>query len=293
MKSTTMDASIEKLLQPWDREGIAERSAPWTSSARFWVVPWVPNQSGDRMSAGLDRLNEEGTLRRHGYTESEITRRLIEAIFEQRLPPGERITESQLAEIFGVSRTVVRLSMSKLSEIGVFKKTPNLGYTIASPSRAEARMMLDVRKMIEPEVVRMVARSRSENDMARLLDHIRSENTARELGDRSTLVRLSGEFHLKLAEISGNIYLVHILTQLQVLTCLAILVHAESETGCPRDEHSSMVQAIADGDGDRAAAEMNHHLKHIAEELQLGVERPEPSLESAFRWLGLSKQTMT
>jgi len=243
------------------------------------------------MSPGLNGLNEASTPRRHGFTESEITRRLIEAIFEQRLPPGERITESQLAETFGVSRTVVRLSMSKLSELGVFKKTPNLGYTIASPSRAEARMMLDMRKMLEPEMARTVAKSRSEKDMIRLLEHIDREENARTGGDRSTLVRLSGEFHLKLAEISGNIYLVNTLTQLQILTCLAILVHAESETGCPRDEHSSIVGAIAQRDGDKAAAEMSHHLEHIAEELQLNIKRPEPDLESAFRWLGLPRGT--
>ncbi|MET3794608.1 GntR family transcriptional regulator [Aquamicrobium terrae] len=223
--------------------------------------------------------------RRHGYAESEITQRLIEAIFEQRLPPGERITGSQLAEIFGVSRTVVRLSMGKLSEIGVFRKTPNLGYVIASPSRAEARMMLDVRKMIEPEMVRQIAASRTEADLSRLFDRIRAENAARANGDRSTLVRLAGEFHLKLAEISGNVYLVQTLTQLQVLTCLAILVHAESESGCPRDEHSRIVTAIAEGHGDRAASDMSHHLEHIAEELQLNIDRVEPSLESALRWL--------
>ncbi len=224
--------------------------------------------------------------RRHGYTESEITRRLITALFEQRMPPGERITENQLAEAFGVSRTIVRLSMGKLSEIGVFKKTPNIGYTIAAPTRSEARMMLDVRKMIEPDMARSVARSRSAKHLKLLSDHVQMEQRARDDGDRPTLVRLSGEFHLKLAELSGNIYLVNILTQLQILTCLAILVHAESETGCPRDEHSQIVAAIKARDGEAAAAQMAHHLDHIAAELQLDSVHEEPSLESAFRWLG-------
>lgn len=237
------------------------------------------------MTVGIDSFDAGESRRRHGYTDSEITRRLIKAIFEQRLPPGQRITESQLAATFGVSRTVVRLSMSKLSEIGVFRKTPNLGYTIASPSRAEARMMLDMRKMIEPEMVRTVARTHDERDMAELRDHLAAENKVRQSNDRSTLVRLSGEFHLKLAECSRNIYLIQTLTQLQVLTCLAILVHAEREAGCPRDEHSAIVGAIAARDGDRAAAEMQHHLDHISEELQLNIRRDEPNLESAFRWL--------
>lgn len=96
---------------------------------------------------------------KHGYASSEITRRLILAIFEQRLPPGARITESQLAEAFNVSRTVVRLSMNKLSEIGVFIKTPNIGHVIASPSRREAGMMLEMRHMIEPPMARAIGGS--------------------------------------------------------------------------------------------------------------------------------------
>ena len=234
-------------------------------------------------------FGEAGLPRRHGYTEAEITRRLIVAIFEQRLPPGARITESQLAETFHVSRTVVRQSMNKLSEIGVFKKTPNLGYTIAAPSRSEARMMLELRNMMEPQMVRALAATRTAAHLALLQEHVAQEDRARRSQERSTLVRLTGEFHLKLAELSGNPYLVRFMTQLQILTCLAILVHAESETGCPRDEHSAIVRAIAAGDGERAAMEMTHHLRHIADELQIDSEDPEPDLESAFRWLGAAE----
>lgn len=233
----------------------------------------------------LTKSDDSAVGRRHGYTESEVTRRLILAIFEQRLPPGQRITEAQLAATFQVSRTIVRQSMTKLSQIGVFTKTPNLGCTIASPSRREARMMLEMREIIEPAVVRMVAATRTPEQMAVLHDHIAMENEAREAGNRSTLVRLTGEFHLKLAEMTRNPHLVRAITELQVLTCLAILVHAESETGCPRDEHSVIVAAIGEGDGARAAAEMIHHLRHVAEELRLESSEPEPNLENAFRWL--------
>lgn len=239
------------------------------------------------MDDGRQRHDEPAQERRRGYAEREITRRLILAIFEQRLPPGARITEEQLAEAFNVSRTVVRQSMNRLSEMGVFKKTPNQGCTITEPSRHEARMMLDVRLMIEPHVAQTVAKVRTPEHMRMLRDHIAQENAARQAGDRSTLVRLTGEFHLKLAEISGNPYLIRITTELQVLTCLAILVHAERETGCPRDEHSLIVDAIERGDGEGTAAAMTHHLQHIVAELQLDRAEPELNLASAFHWLSI------
>ena len=241
------------------------------------------------MDDGRQPRDEPARDRRRGYAEREITRRLIRAIFEQRLPPGARITEEQLADAFGVSRTVVRQSMNRLSEMGVFKKTPNQGCTIAEPSRAEARMMLDARLMIEPHIVQVVARTRTPANMKMLRDHLALEDAARQARDRSTLVRLTGEFHLKLAEITGNPYLIRITTELQVLTCLSILVHAERETGCPRDEHSLIVDAIARGDHAEAAERMAHHLAHIVEELQLDRADPELSLAAAFQWLSVGE----
>jgi DNA-binding GntR family transcriptional regulator len=221
----------------------------------------------------------------HGYTEVEITRKLILAIFEQRLPPGQRITESQLSEAFDVSRTVVRQSISKLSEIGVFKKTPNLGREIASPTRDEARRMLQVGEMVEPAVVARLAETRTQAQLTAIHEHIATESEARLKQDRSTLVRLTGEFHLKLAEMSGNPYVIRLMTELQVLTCLAILVHAEAESGCPRDEHSSIVDAIERGDGDSASEDMLHHLRHIASDLRLDRTEPENNLQTAMAWL--------
>lgn len=221
----------------------------------------------------------------HGYTEMEVTRKLILAIFENRLPPGQRITEAQLSDAFSVSRTVVRQSIAKLSEIGVFKKTPNLGCEIASPSRDEARKMLEVREMVEPAMVKKLAEARTEAQLAALRNHIAMENKARLEQDRSTLVRLTGEFHLKLAEMSGNPYLIRLMTELQILTCLAILTHAEAESGCPRDEHSCIVAAIENRDGESASDSMLHHLKHIAEDLNLNRTEPEYSIENAMLWL--------
>lgn len=223
---------------------------------------------------------------RHGFTEAEVTRRLIVAIFEQRLPPGARITETQLADAFQVSRTVVRQSMNKLSEIGVFKKVPNLGHTIAAPGREETRMMLDLRDRLEPAMARDVSHTRTVADLRTLHDHLAQEDRARAANNRPTLLRLAGEFHLKLAEISRNPYLIRFMMQLQLLSCLAVLVHAERDQCCPPHDHRAIVDAIARGDGELAATEMAHHLKHIRDELQLERTDPEADLENAFRWLG-------
>ncbi|RWQ16792.1 GntR family transcriptional regulator, partial [Mesorhizobium sp.] len=143
--------------------------------------------------------------------------------------------------------------------------------------------ILVVRRMVEPEIVRTLAAASTKSRAERLQAHLLEEAAAREKGDRATLVRLCGEFHLLLAELAGNQVLVRLVTGLQALTCLAILLYAEREDACPPDEHSRIAAAIANNDGDLAAREMLHHLQHVEKDLQL--DRDGPSLNDTIAWL--------
>ena len=221
---------------------------------------------------------------KRGHASDEIARRLIRAIFEHRLAPGTRITEGKLSDIFGVSRTLVRQAISQLCDMQVLVKEPNQTCIVAHPSHEDTRSLLDARRIIEPEIVKRVVHSAREEDIAILSAHLIEEERARASGDRPTQIRLSGEFHLKLAEIVGNPFLTAIMMQLQVLTCLAVLVHAKGELGCMRDEHEIILHNIRVRDAAGAAAEMLGHLQHIENDLRLhdgGVRTP----EQAFLWL--------
>lgn len=244
-----------------------------------------------------DRVGEHGTedrsadtegpapLRR-GYAEQAITDRLVRAIFEHRLPPGARITETQLASAFGVSRTVVRQAIAKLCELGVFIKEPNQGCSVAAPSQEQVCAMLDVRRIVEPEIARRVALRASDEDLTDLRAHLSAEAAARAAGDRPTLVRLTGEFHLKLAQITGNACLTRMMTELQILTCLAVLLHSHGELGCPRDDHGAMVAMLERRDAEGAAAEMLKHISHIEAELNLDHSGRVATIDETMQWVG-------
>ena len=221
----------------------------------------------------------------HGKTEAEIYKRIIHAIFEQRIHPGERLTEERLAETFNVSRTIVRLAMARLSQDGILVKMPNVGSTVASPSRKETRDILAVRRMVEPEIVRTLATSDTEIDLDQLREHLAAEAEARGNGDQGTFVRLAGEFHLILAVLTGNHALIQLITRLQTLTCLAILLHAKEEEACPPGEHAKITDAIARRDGETAALEMISHLKHVEMDLKLDGEDRVSNFSETMAWL--------
>jgi DNA-binding GntR family transcriptional regulator len=220
-----------------------------------------------------------------GQSEQAIRTRLLQAIFEQRMPPGARLTEEALAATFNVSRTTIRQVIARLAQDGILVKLPSGATHVAAPSRREAQQLLVVRRMIEPEIVKILAANASNLSFTELSAHLSEEYRARRAGDRGTLVRLTGEFHLHLARLTGNETLIRLMTELQALVCLAILLYASGDDACPPHEHSEIAAAIKAQDGASAAAAMLNHLDHIGKDLRLD-EKPVVQISEALTWLG-------
>ncbi|MFK8252858.1 GntR family transcriptional regulator [Ancylobacter terrae] len=205
-----------------------------------------------------------------GRSEAPIRARILQAIFERRLMPGEKLTEERLAGLFGVSRTVVRQALARLAQDSIVVQHPNRGAFVAAPSRADAAHVLAARTVVEPEIAAMVARACDSAVLARLERHVADEDAARTDGDRAALIRLTGEFHVTLAELSGNPVFARLLTELHALSSLAILLYARGEHDCcPENEHRSIVAAIGRGEASRAAELMRTHLRHVGAEMDL------------------------
>lgn len=225
----------------------------------------------------MDQVTTNMPAPTRGQSEAPIRARILQAIFERRLPPGEKLTEDRLAELFGVSRTVVRQALSRLAQDGIIEHRPNRGAFVAAPSRADARHVLEARAVVEPEVAAAAACGCDAHALARLRRHIETEDRARVESERGTLVRLTGEFHVLLAESVGNPVFVRLLTELQALSSLSILLYARGEeAACPPGEHGAIVAAIERGDVQAAQRLMREHIAHVAEEMDLSepAERP-------------------
>lgn len=215
----------------------------------------------------------------------EIYRRLQQAVFEHRLLPGTRLVEDHLAEITGSTRGRIRQVLARLAHENLVTLVPNRGAFIAKPSVEEAREVFAMRLMIEPPMAELLARNARAAQINRLRAHVRREAAARAAGERAVIIRLSGEFHLLMAELTGNRILMRTLRELCAQTCLVITLYDKPNTpACPHHEHEAVIDAIEARDGARAAALMRHHLEHI--EATLALEEPDPAprvdLQSLF-----------
>lgn len=212
-----------------------------------------------------------------------IYKKIFDAIWEHRLLPGTKLTEEKLSAIFGISRTRVRQILSQLAYESVIRLVPNRGAFVASPTVEEAREVFETRKIIEPVLVDRLARTAKPADIARLRAHVRKETAARTANDRQSIIKLSGEFHLIMADMIGNTILSKLVRELASLTCLTIALYdSPSITACPHNEHSELIDAIEAHDSKAAAKRMIAHLEHVEAELSLEVPDKEVDLEAVF-----------
>lgn len=216
--------------------------------------------------------------RREPLTEEAVFERLLAAIFEHRLPPGTKLGEEQLAAIFGVSRARIRRVLPRLAHEGVVTLEPNRGAFVARPTIADALEVFEARRLIEPGiVVRLLKQPGRKAIVAKLKQHVAAERRARADGDTRATIRLSGEFHILLAEMAGNARLARTIRELSTITCLIIALYDKpSVPHCLSDEHSEIVAAIVDGDAARTSRLMIAHLDHVQHGLDLTVVETAP-----------------
>jgi DNA-binding GntR family transcriptional regulator len=228
--------------------------------------------------------SDQLAARKRNNTQDDIYERIYVAILEHRLHPGTKLAEERLAEIFSVSRARIREVLARLAHEQVVDLIPQRGAFVAKPTIEQALDVFEARRLIEPAVLRRLVETLTPEKLARLREHQEREMDARRRHDSRAIVRLSGEFHSLAAELAGNAALARTMRELSVLTCLMIFLYdAPTATCCRADEHSQIIDAIAERDATRAARQMLEHLDHIQGSMKLESATEEVDLEAIFR----------
>lgn len=205
-------------------------------------------------------------------TDEVIYERIYRAILEHRLPPGTKLGEEALCGVFDVSRTRIRKVLLRLEHGNVVELQPNRGAFVARPSVADARHVFEARRAIEDTIVRRATERLTQSQTAQLRRLVATEHAAHGRGDRSAVIKHSGEFHLLLSEIAGNLVLHRFLLELVSRTSLIIGVYGvPGSSNCSVEEHTALIDALEARDGARAAAAMGGHLRHTEELLNLAA----------------------
>ncbi|WP_395773379.1 GntR family transcriptional regulator [Agrobacterium pusense] len=218
-------------------------------------------------------------LRPAGLTDVEVVvfKKLLDAVAERRLAPGMRLLEEELVEIFNVSRERIRRILLVLSQNGIIRLEPHKSAYVAFPDAAERRDIFESRVLIESHIVKALCQlnpARRKKVVAELRGHIEKEQSSMDAADRALQIRLSGDFHLKMAVFAGNNVLLKVLHDILVKSSLSLAAHAhQHDLSCSINEHTPLLDAIERGDVDAAQALLIAHLGTIAEDIAENIDQ--------------------
>ncbi len=192
-----------------------------------------------------------------------IDRVVVDAILSGRIRAGTRLGEKSLATLFATSRTSVREALIRLETRGMVQVSSRRGWFVVEPSIEEAREAFQARSAIEMGILRTVS-AVPPDALTALKDHIVQERAAIAGDDVGARSYLLGDFHVCLVEALGNRILADILRDLTARTVLiSALYQSTHDATASCDEHQEIVDVLAAGDLERAAALMAAHIGHV------------------------------
>lgn len=185
--------------------------------------------------------------------------RVLDAIFEQRIHSASRFTEESLAQMFGARRSDMRDVLTRLSHQQIIILRVNHRPRVAELDAEQTRQTLHARRLAEIMLVRLACQRPCAQDLKHLRTLVENE---RQCAERGRAIRLSGEFHLQLAQMAGNAPLAHFLESLVPLTSLAIAqFDLQQKDYCV--EHMEILDALERGDAATAQVALNRHLDYL------------------------------
>jgi len=200
----------------------------------------------------------------------EVVDLVFEAILKNKLKPGVKLSEISFQEEFGYSRSVVRQGFDKLVDSGLLIYKKNLGVRVAYPTEAETKQIYEARKAIENGVIMILVDKHQKNtlDLSVIDSLIIKEQNLHQKSEREELTRMSCDFHLTLAELCDNKFIVDSLRPLIPLSTLAASVYSDPKSSfCSFSEHYDLVEAIKSNDLKKASESINMHLDHCVQSL--------------------------
>jgi len=200
---------------------------------------------------------------------SEISARIVEAVMAQKLAPGSRLGEQQLAMLFDCSRTIVREALTRLAARGIVTVSARRGWFVIEPSQEEAREAFEARRVIELGLIRSTGKI-DKAALRQLKAHLQREKAALKESDVGNRSFLLGDFHVCLAECLGNTLLADTLRDFTARTTLIAMLYQSTHDAVQScEDHVQIVAALERGDHAGAEALMAAHIGTVQSALRV------------------------
>ncbi|WP_103334812.1 GntR family transcriptional regulator [Pseudotabrizicola formosa] len=246
------------------------------------------------MATGInsDQIDPRGSVGR------QLVQILRTRIIENRMMPGERVSEAELSVQFGVSRQPVREAFIKLAEEGLVQVRPQRGTFVCKISLRAVEDARFIREAIESDLVRIVAAASDGALVRELRRQLEAQTRLCSLGltqpNRTEFLRLDDLFHRTLAEAAGRQHLWQVMDGVKSqMDRVRYLTTQNLDIDRIVTQHAAVVDGIEAKDPPRAEAAMRLHLRTILQDLVVHQARtPEVFEGSDIDLHGMARVTL-
>jgi DNA-binding GntR family transcriptional regulator len=184
--------------------------------------------------------------------------RMRDQIRDGSLPPGLRLTETDLAARLGVSRTPIRQAIARLEAEGLVTHEPRRGLTVTRPDHQQVVELYVMREVLEGAAARLAAQHASETEIAAMTELVANEPAV--FADARALAATNQRLHGLLYLAAHNRYLLRSLEQLAAtMALLPSLLTQDGRAEQAHTEHRAILKALRRRDGDAAEAAARAH----------------------------------
>lgn len=204
---------------------------------------------------------------------AELRRRIVDGEYRE----GERLTETRLADDFGVSRNPVREALRVVEAEGFVQILPRRGAVVATLDETAVRDLFAVRQQLETLAAGHAAERATPEGLAMLRRLIKDANAATKAGDFDRVAELNSAFHRAVIEVSGNRWLLSISAAMYHHVHWVFRVGAAQRAPHSSEEHVRLVDAIEAGDAEAATEAARLHVEAAAKAAlnpQRSTQRP-------------------
>ncbi|MEU1090328.1 GntR family transcriptional regulator [Streptomyces sp. NPDC005576] len=187
------------------------------------------------------------------------------AVLDRRYEGGTLLTEGDLAEAVGVSRTPVREALLRLEAEGLIKLYPKKGALVLAVSAQEIADVVETRLLVEEFAARKAIPA-SPRLIGRLEELLAEQSTLAEAGDLAAVSVADRGFHAEIVRNAGNQILSRLYDQLrdrQLRMGVAVMEAHPGRIAANIAEHTELLEAIRSGDADEAARVVRRHVGRV------------------------------
>ncbi len=187
--------------------------------------------------------------------------RLLSEIAAGTLQPGDRLTETDLADRLQISRTPVREAIRQLEADGLVTHKPRVGAAVRTLDYSEVMELYDMRAVLEGAAASLAARAASDIEIAEL-EAINTE-LAEAATDGQRAFGLNRQFHAALLDAARNRFLAKSVSTMQK-TLMILGPSTLQESVRVQEavaEHNIVLDALRARDGDSAEVAMRAHIR--------------------------------